>query len=189
MEASQDRARVFASLAFAAAGLKRHDARLKVGREKINPWLRQSDNIKSTKGTGTLVVYEGKKKCYCRCTVFGFLGAVKLGATRCGGLTPAVELITAKLAALVGMNHHRGLGAPAPHRHHQSVQHQFGGHGGLHGPANHQRQNPAQAPYRTARSVTISTTLSMNSQQNSIFISISKIFGRVVVLIDFLCSR
>ena len=32
---------------------------------------------------------------------------------------PAVELITAKLAALVGMNHHRGFGTPAPHCHHQ----------------------------------------------------------------------
>jgi len=36
---------------------------------------------------------------------------------------PTVEIVTAKLAVLVRMNHHRVLGVPAPHGHHQRVQH------------------------------------------------------------------
>jgi hypothetical protein len=35
------------------------------------------------------------------------------------------------------MNHHWCFGAPAPHLHHQGVQHQFCCHGGFHGPAHH----------------------------------------------------
>jgi len=44
-----------------AAGLKCHDERVKAGDKKITPWLRQGDSIKSTKGVGTFVVYEGKE--------------------------------------------------------------------------------------------------------------------------------
>lgn len=47
-------------------------------------------------------------------------------------LAPAGEVVTAKLASLVGMNHYRGFGAPAPDGHRECVQHQFGGHGGVH---------------------------------------------------------
>ena len=49
-------------------------------------------------------------------------------------LRQPIEVITAKLAALVRMNHHPVLGPSALHRHHQHVQrqHQLGDHGGLH---------------------------------------------------------
>jgi hypothetical protein len=45
---------------------------------------------------------------------------------------PQIEVITAKLAALVRVNHHRGFGPSAPYRHHHGIEYQFRGHGGVH---------------------------------------------------------
>ena len=52
-------------------------------------------------------------------------------------LAPEGKVITAKLAFLVGMNHHRGYWAPAPHSHRERIQDQLRDHSGVHRPADH----------------------------------------------------
>ena len=44
---------------------------------------------------------------------------------------PAVEVIAAKLASLVEMNHHRGCRASAPNSHRERVQNKLCGHGAV----------------------------------------------------------
>ena len=47
-------------------------------------------------------------------------------------LAPTIEIITAKLAALVGVNHHMSFGPSAPYRHRHGIQYQLCGHDGVH---------------------------------------------------------